>query len=127
MRSSARRVKRRSAAPAKGDNADSKNACDPKFPDLNKPPVTARTSPYDYVATMLYHRQASAVEDKDDVWGVDCTNQGCYGVPLYRQYLTKAEQQRWTDNKCRDQANPPRTPKAECRWPSIRMYGEALS
>jgi cell migration-inducing and hyaluronan-binding protein len=106
---------------ALGGNADPKNACNP--PAANKPPVTARTSPFDYVATMLYHRQASAVEDKD-VWGVECTNQSCYGVPLYRQYLTKAEEKRWTDNKCSDQA---KALKPECRWPFIRMSGEALS
>jgi cell migration-inducing and hyaluronan-binding protein len=112
---------------AKGDNADAKNACDAKFPLANKPPVTARTSPYDYVATILYHQQAPADRDPDDVWGVDCAHQDCYGVPLYRQYMTKAEQTRWTAYKCSDQAKPPLKPKPECRWPFIRMSGEALS
>ena len=111
--------------PAFSGNADPKNACDAKYPLANKPPVTARTSPYDYVATMVFHRQSAG----GDVWGSTCTNPGCYGVPLYRQYLTKAEMDRWTDDKykCSDQAKPPRTPKANCRWPFIRMAGEDLS
>ena len=74
---------------------------------------------------MVFHRQSAG----GDVWGSTCTNPGCYGVPLYRQYLTKVEMDRWTDDKykCSDQAKPPRTPKANCRWPFIRMAGEDLS
>jgi hypothetical protein len=105
----------------KGGNADAKNACD--APVKDKPPVTARTSPYDYVATVLFHRKSGDT----DVWNTECTNQGCYGVPLYRQYLTKDELKRWADDKCKDQAIPPRKQKPECRWPFIRMSGEALS
>jgi hypothetical protein len=104
---------------AVGGNADAKNACNP--PDKSKPPVTARTSPYDYVATMLYHRQSI-----DDVWDIGCTNPGCYGVPLYRQYLTKDELKRWTDSKCSDQAKTLKQ-DPQCRWPFIRMAGEALA
>jgi hypothetical protein len=101
----------------KGGNADPKNACD--APVKDKPPVTARTSPYDYVATALFHRKSGDA----DIWDVDCTNQGCYGVPLYRQYLTKEELARWAEHKCSDQAQQ----KAECRWPFIRMSGASLS
>jgi cell migration-inducing and hyaluronan-binding protein len=114
---------------AKGFNGDAANACKPLAAD--KPPATARTSPYDYVATVIYHKETPlppAGNPKDqDVWGTVCSNQTCYGVPLLRQYLTKEEQQHWTDYKCSDQANPPRAPKPECRWPFIRMAGENLS
>ena len=69
-----------------GDNASAANAC--SKPLANKPPVTAQTSPYDYVTTVVYHKS----KDQDaDPWGEDCTNPLCYGVPLYRQYLTDAE------------------------------------
>lgn len=37
-----------------GDNASAANAC--SKPLANKPPVTARTSPYDYVTTVVYHK-----------------------------------------------------------------------
>jgi hypothetical protein len=113
-----------------GDNAQPKTACDK--PDPKQPPVTARTSPYDYVATMLYHKQrglrpGQSENDLDaDVWGSVCSNQSCYGVPLYRQYLTKEEQNHWRDWKCSEQAGTLK-PKPECRWPFIRMSGENLS
>ncbi len=66
---------------------------------------TARTSPYDYVTSVVYPDaaqfapnpppngtrscQASAVLDPN--WDSECSNQGCFGVPLYRLYQTGSE------------------------------------
>jgi hypothetical protein len=112
-----------------GANTYSANACLP--PNDKLPPVTARTSPYDYVTTVIYHK---ATDDKD-LWGADCTNQLCYGVPLFRQYLTdtvagkdpaKSEMKAWKDKGC-DKQETGKTPIAACRWPFIRMAGAAIS
>jgi cell migration-inducing and hyaluronan-binding protein len=116
---------------AVGANADAASAC--KTPDAKKPPVTARTSPYDYVATVVYH---TSVDQAADPWGIDCANKACYGVPLYRQYLTDTtdgkdrskstqEMKRWYDNKCDQQTVD--GPIAACRWPFIRMAGSSIS
>ena len=82
---------------------------------------TARTSPYDYVTTVVYpgcvekgdcgghcriDGKSCAIDDncakianKDNscnlegaFWGGDCGSSFCYGVPLYRQFLTKMKQ-----------------------------------
>jgi hypothetical protein len=59
---------------------------------------TARTSPYDYVTTVVYPdcaaagSTASCLADPSRPWDSECSNQNCYGVPLYRQYTTKGEQ-----------------------------------
>ena len=64
-------------------------------------------------------------------WSQSCTNPGCYGAPLYRQYLTGTgtssadatrEVKRWFDNKC--STDPERT-MPQCRWPFVRMGGQA--
>lgn len=55
--------------------------------------MTARTSPYDYVSTVVYPRCAAKGTCDNAVWDQTCTTWTCYGIPLYRQYLTKAEQQ----------------------------------
>ncbi len=49
---------------------------------------TAKTSPYDYVTTVVY--PGCGVSCDQALWNADCTA-GCYGVPLYRQYLTGPE------------------------------------
>jgi len=60
--------------------------------------ATAKTSPYDYVTTVVYPECAavgsttSCLADRSQPWDSSCSNQDCYGVPLYRQYLTKGEQ-----------------------------------
>ena len=88
---------------------------------------TARTSPFDYVSTIIFPGCASNCNDTTDcaktncglvtcvedpsadppvvTWENDCTHQNCYGVPLYRQYVTKDE-------------------KAKGINPSIRMMGQ---
>jgi cell migration-inducing and hyaluronan-binding protein len=109
-----------------GVNSDAASAC--TAPVADKPPMTARTSPYDYVATVVYHK--SSDDNKTDLWGSDCANPGCYGVPLFRQYLTGAgrgagstrEWGHWYANGC---DKDPSTP--QCRWPFIRMAGSNFS
>ncbi|MCC7325458.1 MAG: G8 domain-containing protein [Burkholderiales bacterium] len=57
---------------------------------------TAKTSPYDYVTSVVYPGCAvngtCGAKDGPPRWDSDCTNGQCYGVPLYRQLLTKSEQ-----------------------------------
>lgn len=58
---------------------------------------TAKTSPYDYVTTVVYPdcaakgSTASCLDDPEQPWNSDCANQTCYGVPLFRQFLNKGE------------------------------------
>jgi hypothetical protein len=64
---------------------------------------TARTSPYDYVTTVVYpdckkQGGGSPVCASFDPpapqppwWDAPCANEFCYGVPLYREYQTKVE------------------------------------
>jgi cell migration-inducing and hyaluronan-binding protein len=118
-------------ASAVGANADADKACLP--PKDNLSPVTARTSPYDYVTTVIYHKAT----DETDLWGSDCTNQRCYGVPLFRQYLTDTtdgkdktkstkEMRTWLDKGC-DNQKEGEPPNPACRWPFIRMAGANIS
>jgi hypothetical protein len=66
---------------------------------------TARTSPYDYVTSVVYPDDAQFAKpldpepgrtcgrDKtlDPNWDSECSNQSCFGVPLYRVYQTGSE------------------------------------
>ncbi len=81
---------------------------------------TAKTSPYDYVTTVVYpgcvakkncggvcridrkpcadtdncaviQNQDNSCDDSNAFWNSDCGSSFCYGVPLYRQLLTKNE------------------------------------
>lgn len=69
---------------------------------------TAKTSPYEYVTTVVYPGCAITNSCASD-WSVECGNSSCYGVPLYRQYQTGSE---------KDNPNP------EDR--KIRMMGPAV-
>jgi hypothetical protein len=51
---------------------------------------TAKTSPYDYVTSVVYPGCVTTGGCTD--WSIDCTGPSCSGVPLYRQLLTGAEQ-----------------------------------
>ena len=64
---------------------------------------TARTSPYDYVSTVVYPQCVITASCID--WASPCTTPVCYGVPLYRQLRRS------------DEVLPP----------AIRMMGEDLS
>jgi hypothetical protein len=66
---------------------------------------TARTSPYDYVTSVVYPDDAQFAEPLDPEpgrtcgrgktldpnWDSECSNQSCFGVPLYRVYQTGSE------------------------------------
>ncbi len=55
-------------------------------------PGTAKTSPYDYVTTVMFPACAADGKDCDGaIWNRDCTNPDCSGVPLYRENLSAAE------------------------------------
>jgi G8 domain-containing protein len=66
---------------------------------------TAKTSPYDYVTSVVY--PACYTSGTCTNWSVDCTSPSCYGVPLVRQLFTASE-------------------GASAR-PTIRMAGQAVS
>ncbi len=70
------------------------------------PRGTAKTSPYDYVTTVEYPDCANGTENCGPSWAVDCANQFCYGVPLYREYVTPGE---------------------AGTMPSVRMMGQKIS
>jgi hypothetical protein len=81
------------------------------WPDKSADTPVARTSPYDYVTTVI--QPACAVTNKDPnlrcgsqlngkggTWSRDCGGPFCTGVRLYRQYLTDGSQQNereWQD------------------------------
>src|SRR5262249_38812985 len=56
---------------------------------------TATTSPYEQVTTVVYPGCAGNNSCGSN-WGKQCSNQGCYGVPLYRQLLTNEEKNKPT-------------------------------
>jgi hypothetical protein len=76
------------------------------------PAGTAKTSPYDYLTAVLYPDDCKnppvdgkcPTHDDTATWNLACSNQNCFGVPIFRELLTP------TENK----SNPP----------SIRMSGE---
>ncbi len=94
------------------------------------PPPTAQTSPYDYVTTAVIP-DCSQSKSCADTWAAECENQNCYGIPLYRQFLTGVkgadatastrEWASWYQDKC---VTDPTTP--QCRWPFIRMAGAGI-
>jgi hypothetical protein len=61
--------------------------------------MTARTSPYEYVTTVVYPGCAANVDSTTALsqcgsdWAQACSTPACYGVPLYRQYMTTQEKQ----------------------------------
>jgi len=71
--------------------------------------VTAKTSPYDYVTTVVYPYCGLTCRRVTDtqIWNVDCADERCYGVPLYRHLITPAE-------------------KAAGTMPFVRMSGQAI-
>jgi hypothetical protein len=79
------------AAPVDGPECES----DETVPEMG----TARTSPYQYLTTVLYPQCAVDAATgacgqgvtAPQTWGSDCSNPGCYGVPLYREDLTGSE------------------------------------
>jgi hypothetical protein len=72
---------------------------------------TVNTSPYQYVTTAIFPACAATGACGAN-WGQACTSQSCYGVPLYRNFLTAPEYAEWTAN--------------HNQRPSIRMMGQGL-
>ena len=118
-----------------GANNDPQNACKPTV--KTEASVTAKTSPYDYVTTVIYHPKK--IDEGKPIWSTECSNAQCYGVPLFRQYLTGDDGQTGTP-RTREWAQwykkDPETGKencdekpdtAHCRWPFIRMAGMATA
>jgi hypothetical protein len=58
---------------------------------LAKPPCTAKTSPYEYVTTVVYPHCGARCDVEKAPWNDDCTNETCYGVPLYREDVNMKE------------------------------------
>ena len=86
------------------------------------PPATADTSPYEYVTTATIAACGIPASNCPqpggwNAWGNDCGSGAggafCYGVPLYRQYLTDKEYMQYN----------PQAPYST--HPAIRMMGEA--
>jgi hypothetical protein len=111
-------------------------ACPATPPPTLIPPATADTSPYDYVTTVVLPGCTQSgsgpcleVANKDStiVWSSPCSNENCYGVPIFRQLLTKAEMNRWTAGKCDGYSGKTSALPANCRFPFIRMAGENIS
>jgi hypothetical protein len=91
------------------------------------PPGTAKTSPYDYVTTAMYPKCMARMPgtdvcnrltndkppmlDPETIWNTGCSTNTCYGVPLYRQFVTDQEK------------NGPPMPAA-VPTPSIRLMGQ---
>ena len=96
------------------------------------PPATANTSPYEYITTATIAKCGiSNAGCRQNGWGGDCSQQNgnqycawgdqcgsgsgpqaCYGVPLYRQYLTDTEYANYISNPMTYQR------------PQIRMMGQ---
>ncbi len=67
--------------------------CKSDIPGLNaENRATAKTSPYDYVTSVVYPAACSnGGPDNCGEWKRRCTNNQCFGVPLYRELLVKGE------------------------------------
>jgi hypothetical protein len=58
---------------------------------LNAPPpgATAKTSPYDYVTSVIYPYCGQLCSPS--IWTPACTTPDCFGVPLYREFVKQGE------------------------------------
>jgi hypothetical protein len=82
--------------------------CQSNAPNLT---ATVNTSAYEVLTTAVF--PACLMNGSNQCvlnWSMDCGNQSCYGVPLYRQYMTQNEMTKWQS----DHTN----------YPSIRMMGQ---
>src|SRR5262249_45125605 len=124
-------------------------------------PASANITPYDYVTTVVFPACAVGsnkndgkcgamvgdiikpsggtgvwVRKKDGrggTWSTVCSAEFCYGLPLYRQFLTGTgtsfanatrEANRWLNpGTSQKGCNDDRT-QAKCRWPFVRMSGQ---
>ncbi len=81
------------------------NECETSVPGQTP---TVNTSPYEYVTTAVF--PGCVANNTCANWGLACTTQACYGVPLYRQYLTDPEMAAWQSD--------------HAKYPNIRMMGQ---
>jgi hypothetical protein len=81
------------------------SAASPGVPEAT---ATVNTSPYEYVTTAVF--PACLKNGTCANWSTNCGDQSCYGVPLYRQFLTDAEMTSWNTN--------------HATYPAIRMQGQ---
>jgi hypothetical protein len=86
---------------------------------------SSRSSPYEYVSTVIYPKcradgKCAAVDSagnpilNDGLWNRSCTDEACYGIPLWRQDLMPEADK-----------DPPKTGTAKPR--SLRMMGQNTS
>jgi cell migration-inducing and hyaluronan-binding protein len=102
------------------DDADEQKTCSGKFPNCCKVPGNVTSG-------NICRDRFSKMTGRGGTWSSECTNESCYGVPLYRQLLTgndgaggpTREWARWLAAKCDKDRNTP-----QCRWPFMRMAGE---
>jgi hypothetical protein len=105
-------------APVEGIECASGPYKDPLTSPL--PPGTVKTSPYNYVTTAIFPKcfardpgddKCNGDNPPHEPWRVGCSDPSCYGVPIYRQYVTEQEK------------NGPPMPVA-IPTPSIRLMGQ---
>jgi len=116
-------------------------------------PAGAKTSPYDYVTTVVFPQCGIGPLPKSDKtiqrkcgddnytegggtrftkqlgrggdWSQECSNPACYGVPLYRQFLTGTSASRELQTWNADCSTETQRASDACRWPFVRMGGQA--
>ncbi len=104
--------------------------CESNVPGLTS---TVNTSPYEYVTTAIF--PACMMADGTgcgDNWTQSCSDQTCYGLPLYRRYLTNEELAAWQSNPVIPPIAPPTSPTVPPHhptttlpnYPNIRMMGQ---
>ena len=115
------------------------SACAKPPEQLSRYLPTARTSPYEHVSLAMAPECAINTTDPKarcgsadfgGIWSRACGEPRCFGVRLYRQYLTDGaavgtsrEWQEWEKNGCKEAANADKT---ECNQPFIRLSGGGL-
>src|SRR5205823_2885047 len=89
---------------------------------------SARTSPYEYLTFAVapgctQGNMCLTDQNPFKLWNPDCAGPHCYGVPLYRQFLTKTEQPLWI--KTNTNPNPAclANPALPACTPLIRIAG----
>lgn len=115
--------------------------------------ATAKTSPYEYLTTAMFpacalggaddscgsvsipaapnevcdgNRRCTKVDGRGGQWSKDCAGPFCYGVPIYRQFLTGTTLPEQPGEWAGWQANcktPAQKASPACRFPFARMAG----
>jgi cell migration-inducing and hyaluronan-binding protein len=103
------------------DAATEQKTCSKEFPNCCEVPGN-------FTSANICRDRFSKMTGRGGTWSSECSNESCYGVPLYRQFLTgndgkdgnpaTREWAHWFAAKCDKNRNTPR-----CRWPFMRMAG----